>query len=400
MKFSGEIKNMDSEYDCIILGTGLKECILSGLLSVSGKKVLQMDRNNYYGGESASLHMEDLFEKFCPGETPPSEFGPSRQWYVDLVPKFLMARGSLVKLLVYSGVTKYMSFKQIEGSFVFRGDCVYKVPADEKEALSSSLMGIFEKRRFRKFLLFALQFDPQDPKTWEGADPAATTMAEVYHKFGLDQNTMDFTGHAIALYLDDGYTEKPCGDALQRIKLYYHSLSTYQKSPYLYPVYGLGELPQGFARLSAVWGGTYMLNKSIDEIVVEDGAAVGVRSGSEFVHGKVLVGDPSYFADRVRKVGQVVRCICVLSHPVPDTSNAQSCQIIIPQNQVNRKSGKLELRPPPSPSVQPSLWQGGSFITNPKTSQRVIETSVAVQQEIGTKSAPTPNSVLARCDVP
>ena len=33
----------------------LQECILSGLLSVSGKKVLHMDRNKYYGGASASL---------------------------------------------------------------------------------------------------------------------------------------------------------------------------------------------------------------------------------------------------------------------------------------------------------------------------------------------------------
>ena len=30
---------MDQEYDAIVLGTGLKECIISGLLSVNGKKV-------------------------------------------------------------------------------------------------------------------------------------------------------------------------------------------------------------------------------------------------------------------------------------------------------------------------------------------------------------------------
>jgi GDP dissociation inhibitor len=29
----------DGKYDCIILGTGLKECIMSGLLSMKGKKV-------------------------------------------------------------------------------------------------------------------------------------------------------------------------------------------------------------------------------------------------------------------------------------------------------------------------------------------------------------------------
>lgn len=30
---------MDEEYDAIVLGTGLKECIISGLLSVAGMKV-------------------------------------------------------------------------------------------------------------------------------------------------------------------------------------------------------------------------------------------------------------------------------------------------------------------------------------------------------------------------
>lgn len=41
----------------IVLGTGLTECVLSGLLSVEGKKVLHMDRNDYYGADSASLNL-------------------------------------------------------------------------------------------------------------------------------------------------------------------------------------------------------------------------------------------------------------------------------------------------------------------------------------------------------
>lgn len=36
---------------------------------------------------------------------------------------------------------------------------------------------------------------------------------------------------------------------------------------------------------------------------------------------------------------QVVRCICLLNHPIPNTKDALSCQIIIPQKQVGRKSG-------------------------------------------------------------
>lgn len=73
-------------------------------------------------------------------------------------------------------------------------------------------------------------------------------MQEVYDKFGLDTNTADFTGHALALHRDDTYKAEPCLPTLKRVRLYSDSLARYGKTPYLYPLYGLGELPQGFAR--------------------------------------------------------------------------------------------------------------------------------------------------------
>ena len=45
-----------------MLGTGLTECVLSGLLSMEGKKVLHLDRNSYYGGECASLSLSQVGE--------------------------------------------------------------------------------------------------------------------------------------------------------------------------------------------------------------------------------------------------------------------------------------------------------------------------------------------------
>jgi len=331
---------MDEEYDCIVLGTGLTECILSGMLSVSGKKVLHMDRNKYYGGESASLTpLEDLFSKFGLPEPDQAQYGRGRDWNVDLIPKFLMANGQLVKLLIHTGVTRYLEFKSIEGSYVVgKSGKISKVPADEKEALASDLMGLFEKRRFKNFLVFIQEFSEEDPKTWKDVDPKVTTMDEVYKKFGLDENTCDFVGHALALYRDDSYLSQPALDAIKRIRLYSDSLARYGKSPYLYPLYGLGELPQGFARLSAIYGGTYMLDKQIDEIVMEGGKVVGVKSGGEVAKCKQVYCDPSYVSDKVAKVGQVVRCICLLDHPIPDTKDSLSTQIIIPQKQVGRNS--------------------------------------------------------------
>ena len=214
--------------------------------------------------------------------------------------------------LVLSGVTRYLEFKSVEGSYVLgKSGKISKVPADEKEALSSDLMGLFEKRRFKNFLVWVQDFQEADPKTWKDLTPTST-MDEVYKKFGLDENTSDFVGHALALHRDDTYKTKPCIETIPRIKLYSESLarflslfshhkiqsmyilSRYGKSPYLYPLYGLGELPQGFARLSAIYGGTYMLDKQIDEIVMEGGKVVGVRSGDEVAKCSQVYCDPSY----------------------------------------------------------------------------------------------------------
>ncbi|CAG8735483.1 3365_t:CDS:2, partial [Cetraspora pellucida] len=38
-----------------------------------------------------------------------------------------------------------------------------------------------------------------------------------------------------------------------------------------------------------------------------------------------------------RNVGKVIRAICVLKHPIPNTDNVDSIQLVIPQNQIKRQ---------------------------------------------------------------
>ncbi|XP_045931757.1 rab GDP dissociation inhibitor beta isoform X1 [Micropterus dolomieu] len=314
------------------------ECVLSGLMSQSGKKVLHIDRNPYYGGESASISpLEELYKKFkVPG--PAKSLGRGKEWNVDLVPKFFLANDQLVKILVHTEVTRYMDFKIVEGSYVYKTGKVHKVPGTEEEAHASDLMGMFDKRRFRKLLLFAMNFDVRNPRTYQDIDPNKTTTRDLFCRFDLGLDVMEFTGHAIALHSSESYLDQPCLETIRRIKLYCESLSRHNTSPYLYPVYGLSELPQGFARLSAEYGGTFLLNRSVDEIVMDNGRVTAVKSEGKLFHCKQLICDPSYVPNRVRKVGRVIRVICLLNHPVKNTHEANSCQIIIPQTQLNRKS--------------------------------------------------------------
>lgn len=267
-----------------------------------------------------------------------------------------MSNGELTNILVSTDVTRYLEFKQIAGSYVQQGSgpkaTVAKVPSDAGEALRSPLMGIFEKRRAKKFLDWVGAYKEDDPATHNGMPMQSITMKEVYDKFGLEATTRDFIGHSMALYGTDDYLSKPgvAQEVVNRIRLYVNSMARYGKSPYIYPLYGLGELPQGFARLSAIYGGTYMLNTHVDEVLYDSSGKVsGIKATMKDREGEdmkfetktsMIVADPSYFPDKVRPSGHLLKAIAILNHPIDKTDNSDSLQLIIPQSQVGRKHGK------------------------------------------------------------
>ena len=215
---------MNEEYDVIVLGTGLKECILSGLLSVKGKKVLHLDRNSYYGAETASLNLTNLWAMFRPGVEPPKEYGHNRDWNVDLIPKFIMANGKLVKMLLHTKVTRYLEWKCVDASYVLQHqkggmfanakNVIHKVPATDTEALKSPLLGLFEKKRLRNFYLYLDKVQEADKSTWGDVDLAKQQMDVLFKKYSLEENTIDFLGHAVALEINDDYRMRPCMETL------------------------------------------------------------------------------------------------------------------------------------------------------------------------------------------
>ena len=114
-----------------------------------------------------------------------------------------MAAEDLVNILVHTDVTRYLEFKQIAGSYVYRDGKIAKLPSTQTEAIQSPLMGLFEKNRARLFFQFVGQYDIDNAATHQGVDPHKTVMNDVYKKFGLEPGTQDFIGHAMALFLDD-----------------------------------------------------------------------------------------------------------------------------------------------------------------------------------------------------
>jgi Rab GDP dissociation inhibitor len=204
---------------------------------------------------------------------------------------------------------------------------VHKVPSNDSEALRSPLMGLFEKKRCRNFYIYVQDIDVKDPKTWKDIDIYKQPMRDVFKKYKLEDNTIDFLGHAVGLYRNDEYLDQPAVDCIKKISLYVESLGKYGDSPFLYPIYGLGGLPESFSRLCAIHGGTYMLNTKVDEIIFKDGKVAGIRSGTEEAKAPLVICDPSYVKglSKVKEVGKIIRAICILDHPIPSTNDSTSC---------------------------------------------------------------------------
>ena len=92
-----------------------------------------------------------------------------------------------------------------------------------------------------------------------------------------------------------------------------------------------------------------MLNTSIDEVTYDGSKVSGIKAtmkergeagdGMKFsTKTKMILGDPSYFPGKVQVVGHLLKCICILKHPIERTNDSDSVQLIIPQSQVGRKN--------------------------------------------------------------
>lgn len=162
-------------------------------------------------------------------------------------------------------------------------------------------------------------------------------MKDLYKKFGVGEAVIDFLGHAVALHHNDAYIVEPALPTIQKMNLYLESHGRYGDSPFLYPLYGIGGLPEAFSRLCAIHGGTYMLNTQVDEILMEEGKVVGIKSGDQTATAPMVICDPSYApSDTLKPTGRVIRAICLMDHTIPNTGDAPSVQLIVPAKQTNR----------------------------------------------------------------
>ncbi|KEP49440.1 GDP dissociation inhibitor [Rhizoctonia solani 123E] len=252
----------ESHYDAVVIGTGLTQSIVAGALAAANKPIIHIDESESYGGPHASLALSEL-SSFDPAFHPSLV---SRQYSISLTPHLIPATGPFIAALVNSGVSRYGSFVLPKRVVVCTQEGFKNVPANKQDVFKDKTIGLVQKRRLIKFLMFATG-DFENSSELNGKE-TAPLLEFVRDVFGIDKELAEALSYAVAFCVDAKDQTLP---GLLRTRTYLRSVGRYGPSPFLIGHYGgSGELAQGFCRTCAVGGGTYVLGRKVVSITRHD----------------------------------------------------------------------------------------------------------------------------------
>lgn len=332
---------VEQEYDFAILGTGLVECAIGCILAGKDKRVIMIDKNPMYGSDFATLKYTELESYFQGSDVVPELKVYDSEFSIDLSPKLFLTDSDMLKMLVKHNIDDYLEFCRIPGSFIWKKR-LHSVPTNETQSMTTGVVGIWQKPKVMRFFWNVRDYAKAvlEGRTYK----FKSTMREEFEGYGLNEDSMEFIGHAIALNLDDSYLDRPPQETFDKIIKYVKSIICYEnsmESPYLYPRYGLSEIAQGFARGCCTKGGEIMIKAEIQQIDLEK-MEISVR---EPVNKKLLkiragkiIADQSYF-QRSEIAYEIIRGICIIrGNPKEVTKGASSAQIIFLKAEFKRRN--------------------------------------------------------------
>uniref|UniRef100_F6ZU74 Rab proteins geranylgeranyltransferase component A n=1 Tax=Ciona intestinalis TaxID=7719 RepID=F6ZU74_CIOIN len=129
-----------------------------------------------------------------------------------------------------------------------------RVPCSRADVFSSKFVSVVEKRILMR--LFTLCANYKDHEQ-EYQNFREKTFIEFLASRRLSLKAQHFVLYSIAMVSETTSTL----DGLAATHKFLHSLGRYGNSAFLWPSYGVGEIPQAFCRFSAVFGGTFCLRR-------------------------------------------------------------------------------------------------------------------------------------------
>ncbi|KAI5189675.1 Rab GDP dissociation inhibitor [Nematocida minor] len=306
-----ENRKQKEMYDAVILGTGVKESILAGLLSTTGAKVLQMDVSPVYGSSSRTIRYNEFIEemkmKFPAQKQFVSIFGENEvsKLYIDLTPKIFLADEGLIKIIAEHNLSHCIEFSIISEQYIIKESTPILIPTTKTAALTSQLCGPLQLLKLHKFISMIKGFYNASDIEKKNIAKQWKTVEDLYTYYGISQSLRVILGHGVALYTSNEYLQEDPSEFILRLTTYFKSVARINgeqssgNSPFLYPKYGISEISQGFARLSAVKGGiTRMATEIVSMEREEDKYALTIRTEgqNDYIHTKCIIANDQYYS--------------------------------------------------------------------------------------------------------
>ncbi|XP_053846299.1 rab proteins geranylgeranyltransferase component A 1 isoform X2 [Vidua macroura] len=251
-----------------------------------------------------------------------------RRFNIDLVSKLLYSRGLLIELLIKSNVSRYAEFKNATRVLAFREGKVEQVPCSRADVFNSRQLTMVEKRMLMKFLTFCLDYE-QHPEEYQAYE--SSTFAQFLQTRKLTPSLQHFILHSIAMVSE---TESSTLEGLQATKKFLQCLGRYGNTPFLFPLYGQGEIPQCFCRLCAVFGGIYCLRHAVRCLVLDRASgrckAIVDHFGQRISANYFIVED-SYLSESTCTnvcYRQISRAVLITDQSVLNTDSEQQVSVL------------------------------------------------------------------------
>ncbi|VDO54638.1 unnamed protein product [Haemonchus placei] len=227
-----------------------------------------------------------------------------RRFSIDLVPKVLLARGSMVQTLCDSEVAKYAEFKCVDRFLCLRDEKEEKltysrVPCSKGDIFQDETLSMVDKRKLMKFMTFCLEWNTKadELEGWkEYQDEPFETFLESQEITG---ELRSYIADAIGILHPNATTK----DGLVAVCRFVDSVGRFGPSPFLTSLYGSGEIPQCFCRLCAVFGGLYCLGRPVEALIQKDGKVVGVIADGHRINCSHLIMSSEYVPSAVASQG-------------------------------------------------------------------------------------------------
>ncbi|NXH41528.1 RAE2 geranylgeranyltransferase, partial [Dicaeum eximium] len=251
-----------------------------------------------------------------------------RRFNIDLVSKLLYSRGLLIDLLIKSNVSRYAEFKNATRVLAFREEKVEQVPCSRADVFNSRQLTMVEKRMLMKFLTFCLDYE-QHPEEYQAYEHS--TFAQFLQTRKLTPSLQHFILHSIAMVSE---TESSTLEGLEATKKFLQCLGRYGNTPFLFPLYGQGEIPQCFCRLCAVFGGIYCLRHAVRCLVLDRASgrckAIVDHFGQRISANYFIVED-SYLSESTCTnvcYRQISRAVLITDQSVLNTDSEQQVSVL------------------------------------------------------------------------